>query len=573
MRMRVRTSGNAWRLLQVSLVVMIAGVSSVASAQGIAANRRITWQPGVPGGIPARTTICANVVTNFGAVGDGVHDDSPNIQNAINACPSGQVVFVPAGTYRLNNDLTIAKSISLRGAGPSSTKLKSYASWHAVQLGNFPSSPAPTSVSGSPAKGATTVTVASTSGLQAGDYISIDQLNDNVEVVNADGTGGTSPEECRSGGQTRCLGQIMKITGVSGQTLTFDPPLYHAYSAAQSPQIWELTFVTQQAGVEDLSLERVSPTGTEGFHNFKIVGCAQCWLRNVTSVKTETWHVDLDRTFQCEIRDSFFNDAWAFTGGLSYGVSLTGRTSAALIENNIFYHARHAMIVKDGSAGNVFGYNYSVASYQGENWLATDMNSHGAGTTMNLWEGNIGAKIYGDFTHGSSSYNTGYRNWVIRDSSAQLITNALRAVDLEVYNRYWNIVGNVLGQSGQTFDSFDPGASRSPGSGRYVYTFGYFSDGDDTRDDATIVTDTFRHGNYDYLTRSTIWDSGTSDHSLPASLYRSSKPAFFGGLPWPAIGSDLSPMTGTIPAKERYEGRTIPPDGAPSAPTGLRIVP
>ena len=183
----------------------------------------------------------------------------------------------------------------------------------------------------------------------------------------------------------------MKITGISGQLLTFDPPLYHAYAAAQTPQVWELTGVTQQAGVEDLSLERVSPTGTEGYHNFKIVACAQCWLKNIVSVKTETFHVELDRTFQCEIRDSFFDNAWAFTGGLAYGVALDGRTSAALIENNIFYHARHAMIVKDGAAGNVFGYNYSVASYQGEDWLATDMNSHGAGTTMNLWEGNIGA--------------------------------------------------------------------------------------------------------------------------------------------------------------------------------------
>jgi hypothetical protein len=560
------------------LLFLLGGAANSVLAQGIPANRTIPWQPGVPGGIPLRSTVCS-VVTSFGAVGDGVHDDAPAIQNAINACAVGQVVSIPAGTFRLNSDLTIAKGISLRGTGPATTKLKSYAQWHAIQLGSFPGTPVATNVSGSPAKGATTITVASVTSpsLQVGDLISIDQLNDNVEVVNADGSGGTSPEECRSGGQVRCLGQIMRITAINGLTLTIDAPLYHNYSAALSPQVWEVTNVTQQAGVEDLSLERVSPTGQEGFHNFKIVACSRCWLRNIASVKTETFHVDLDRSFQCEIRDSFFNDAWAFTGGLAYGVALTGRTSAVLIENNIFYHARHAMIVKDGAAGNVFGYNYSVASYQGENWLATDMNSHGAATTMNLWEGNIGAKVYGDFTHGSSSYNTVYRNWSLRSSTPPEfpsgITSALRAVDLEVSNRYWNIVGNVLGQSGQTFDSYDPGGSRVAGGGRYVYTFGYFSDGQSSRTDATILTDTFRHGNYDYSTHSTIWDAGTSDHSLPASLYRSSKPAFFGGLPWPSIGPDLSPMSGTIPAKERYEGRSIPPSGAPSAPTGLRITP
>jgi len=554
-------------------LLLIGGTAANVWAQGVPAARRIVWAPGVPGGIPARTTICSNVVSNFGAFGDGVHDDAPAIQNAINACGSGGVVFIPAGTYRLNSQLQISKGITLRGAGPTSTLLKTYASWHGIQLGNFPSSPVATNVVGSPGKDATAVTLASVSGLAVGDYISIDQLNDNVEVVNADGSGGTSPEECRSGGKTRCLGQIMKITGINGTTLTIDPALYHAYSSSLAPQVWEVNSMTVRAGVEDLSLERISPTGTEGFHNFKIVACAQCWLKNVASLKTSTFHVDLDRTFQCEIRDSLFSDGWNFTGGLAYGVVPTGRTSAALIENNIFYHLRHAMIVKDGAAGNVFGYNYSVASYQGENWLAADMNSHGAHTTMNLFEGNIAAKIYGDFTHGSASYNSFFRNWVLRDSSALTVTNALRAVDIEKSNWYYNIVGNVLGQAGQTWTAYEDNGTRFAGSDRYAYTFGYFSDGATTSVDSQSKSTVFRHGNFDYATQSTIWDPATSDHTLPQSLYLAAKPQFFGGLPWPAIGPDLSPRSGTIPAKERYEGRSIPGSGTlPAAPTNLRII-
>jgi hypothetical protein len=105
-----------------------------------------------------------------------------------------------------------------------------------------------------------------------------------------------------------------------------------------------------------------------------------------------------------------------------------------------------------------------------------------------------------------------------------------------------------------------------------VYTFGYFSDGDGSRDDATIVTDTYLHGNYDYATQSTRWDSFNADRILPPSLYLSSKPAFFGGLPWPSIGSDRNPLVGTIPAKERYEGRAIPPATGTLPPTDFRIV-
>ena len=163
-----------------TLALLLVGAAT-AAADVVPAARRINWQPGVPGGIPARTTICANVVSDFGAVGDGVRDDAPAIQRAITACGVGQVVFVPAGTYRLNSQLTIAKGVVLRGAGVGATRLKTYAAWHGIQLGNFPSSPVATNVSGSPAKGETTVTVASAANMQVGDYISIDQINDNVE--------------------------------------------------------------------------------------------------------------------------------------------------------------------------------------------------------------------------------------------------------------------------------------------------------------------------------------------------------------------------------------------------------
>jgi hypothetical protein len=86
--------------------------------------------------------------------------------------------------------------------------------------------------------------------------------------------------------------------------------------------------------------------------------------------------------------------------------------------------------------------------------------------------------------------------------------------------------------------------------------------------DPNVKATLLRHGNFDYVTNSVVWDPSISDHALPASLYLTSKPSWWGTLPWPSIGPDLNPMVGTIPAKERYLGTDTTP---PSVPKNLRV--
>jgi polygalacturonase len=73
------------------------------------------------GGIPGRTRVRATV----SPLGSGT-DDTPNIQNAINACPLGQVVQLAAGTFTIadGNYVALNKGITLRGAGPGVTILQ-----------------------------------------------------------------------------------------------------------------------------------------------------------------------------------------------------------------------------------------------------------------------------------------------------------------------------------------------------------------------------------------------------------------------------------------------------------------
>ena len=99
----------------------------------------IEYDPPFTGAVTSGYTVADKLeqyvsVKDFGAVGDGVTDDTAAIQAAIDALtPNGGQLLIPAGTYRLNSTLTYANpastdmnGISFMGDGRDSTILKSY---------------------------------------------------------------------------------------------------------------------------------------------------------------------------------------------------------------------------------------------------------------------------------------------------------------------------------------------------------------------------------------------------------------------------------------------------------------
>ena len=69
--------------------------------------------------IPNTIDNVKNVVREYGAVGNGIHDDTANIQAAINGLGSNDTLFFPAGNYKITAALTISgkTSITLSGRG------------------------------------------------------------------------------------------------------------------------------------------------------------------------------------------------------------------------------------------------------------------------------------------------------------------------------------------------------------------------------------------------------------------------------------------------------------------------
>jgi polygalacturonase len=110
-----------------------AGFVRSATAAGIGANagtqadteiippdRRIEWSHvGIPGGIPARTTVCAMI--DSAVYGNGITDATGAIQDAIDRCPDEQVVYLPEGTYIVHDTIHIYSYDTLRGAGQGKT--------------------------------------------------------------------------------------------------------------------------------------------------------------------------------------------------------------------------------------------------------------------------------------------------------------------------------------------------------------------------------------------------------------------------------------------------------------------
>lgn len=91
--------------------------------------------------LSASAGLVYNVKSVYGAVGDGVHDDGPNIQAAINAADAagGGIIYFPHGTYLITSAVTVANSTGrffFLGESATGSKLKQSSGTTMLSLGN-----------------------------------------------------------------------------------------------------------------------------------------------------------------------------------------------------------------------------------------------------------------------------------------------------------------------------------------------------------------------------------------------------------------------------------------------------
>jgi hypothetical protein len=557
--------------------------------------RVIPWKAGSDlwngGALPNYTS-----ATCTGLAANGKTDDGPAIQACINKAAAGTAVFVPAGTYAINSTIRLRSSVSLRGAGTTSTFLNlgsggtlttqnfSYSGGGMTPAISYGSNSPGYSLSGAPQKGDTTITISSGS-VNAGDWIAVFADND-PSLVSVDGTDGHC-SWCGDNTGYRVMQQMVQVTGVSGSTATLSRPLY--YTLYKNPEYRKYSFPTQKAGYENF---KVTATGDIGASQIILLqGCLYCWVKGVetqnTGSNSGSAHVEMDFTYGNEVRDSYFHDGRSSASGANYGVYFQFINSDAKVENNIFRHNRHGIVYQGGGSGTAVLYNYIDDLYTDDlTYLGSARTSHGGHPFMNLWEGNVASHVAADDFWGSSSHFVFFRNWLWGDETGTGVPsfppgNGYDAVDLYTMQTYYSFIGNVLGHSGMhaswaqaTLNGFDEYAQPSS---PMVYSFGGSSGSIPSSGSTALL-----HGNWDYLTKGSAYWQGGSNHTLAASMYYTSEPKYLSGYPWPLEGPEGNPTINANAAENCYlkgafnptacygsGGGSTPPQTQPASPTNL----
>ncbi len=518
------------------------------------------WENGVKG-IPNRTTVFCNVRVSIPgsslvARGDGVTDDTAALRAAVNACPAGQAVYLPAGTYVVSGTINLKSNMVIRGAGMGETKIIQHANTYAFYLmGN--DSFAYTNATAGYTKGSDAITVSDPSLFQVGDMVRMDQLNDPNVATNV-GTGGACTWCGRYGvNGARAMGEVALVTQVSGNTVKINRPLYYSYSSGFDPELGRQSrSPIKYCGLEDMTIE-AAPSVTGG-DLVRLYTALYCWVKNVETVNVADRHVHFYwNCYGCEVRGTYVHGAKYFDGSRGYGISLAGGVYDSLIEDNILYYLHCPIIIDSGGAGNVIGYNYMERTQHVQpNWFIYHMGTHGSHPFMNLFEGNVCGKVDTDSYWGSGSHNVFFRNRITRENPGQPVVSDIAAVIVEALNYYISFVGNILGTPG-----CQGPVEQIPLTNTYMnpvlWKIGYAGSAIGNPTDLKVAQTLIRTGNWECPTNAVQWDPNISDRNIPDSLYLKSTPSWFGILTWPPFtperaGFDPS-NPNKIPAQVRFE--------------------
>jgi hypothetical protein len=386
--------------------------------------------------------------------------------------------------------------------------------------------------------------------------------------------------------------EVSYATNVSGNVVTIADPLKWPnwnVTPNLAPRVWYAQPIIG-VGIENVSIDMSAGSGS----GFAFMNALKWWVSGCTVKNFSDYGVFAYQSIHGVVKDNYFYHS---TGSDSYGVRYFV-ASENLMQNNIITQV-FAPFVNDGpAAGNVFGYNFIINDNYQSDFLRGSFFEH-AVDGFDLYEGNVADNQWNDGDHGTEPMITRYRNFFTgwescangqcgSSASKDGWTNAL----VDSYgDRYENNVGNVAGtptwhttykSNAGGLGGGDEHVALTPGPAQVNIPI-----------DPLVMSTSLWWANYDVATGAarfcgnssntgwsttcgstseiptaataypnsvpTVGDTAAGQPALPASFYQSSKPAWFGSIPWPAIGPDVASgnvgqCTGTLNTPGQYAG-------------------
>ena len=499
------------------------------------------------------------------------------INTALSNCSGGEYVLLGAGTFSISGLNIHNSGCELRGSGANSTIITftAAAPSQCFEFVNPGIGICPTSdtITGSTnwtanySQGTTVLTLASTSFITVGQPVYIDQNDDatdgfpatgDTQVCTFTGTGcvaqGNGGIFSRSG---RATVQISKVTAKTSTTITIDPPiLYPTYRSAQDPEVYARPEYVNGSGVRNLSAD------TSALGDNSVIKCVYCYNVRVKGVRlirdssanTIVYPFYVINSFRSTLENSYVFGPTSAAGGQTHYQLNLSNSCGLLIQNNIFQKTEAAIVPNDPWCGSVVAYNF---------WTGREgpgIVEHGPGEMMNLYEGNIANGFYGDIDHGTHFFQTLFRNGFVGDRYSAGLGTIAAAIHYQTKSRFYNVSGNVMGDSHMTTYQTDQADSASSA---YVTGWQGSASGATPPNDARVSATMARWYNWDVVTSTSDNTDGDqtgtrcitgempvgitsysspvpSSCNAPTSMYLSAKPSFFGSDTWPPIGPDVN---------------------------------
>ena len=340
-------------------------------------------------------------VLNLGAKGDGIFDNSQIIQQAIQSLTNKPgVIFFPTGNYFFTKTISLKDSVILQGNGSDSTRfifdLKGSGDC-IISIGTYINKKY--FLIDSFYRHSKIILTDSLTPVKAGDFI---------KLIESDSDRITSSWAYNN------VGQIVRVKNVFQNQIYLEDSLRMSFALKNKPYFYILK-PQSGIGIECFSLLRMDSTAEQS-KNISFNYTVGSWIHGISSRYTNFAHISLNNSSNIEIKGNYFTRSYGYGGGgRGYGVELEMTSGNCLIENNIFEHLRHSVLLQACANGNVIAYNYSFDPFWQETFLpsnsAGDLVLHGNWTFQNLFEGNICQNIVIDNSHGlNGPYNTFYRN-------------------------------------------------------------------------------------------------------------------------------------------------------------------